>query len=208
MSPPAITPDLRAAAPLLAGRFAAIVADLVRIIAQAFLRTPRAGLILPVCLYLTRTAHRFTRLNAHVAAGRPPRRRPSRPHATQRPARPAPFPRGHAWLLPALGDLRHHGAAHRNRIEALLATPEAAALLQAAPSAGRLLRPLCHMLALRPAVLYPAKPPRPEPEKSAPPPAPPPAPIAAPAAPWPPEPPCPRLRRRWPWSALRAQKPA
>ena len=56
------------------------------------------------------------------------------------------------------------------QVEHFLAEPELAALLRDAPQAGRLLRPLCRMLAIPvPAPLrLPARPPRPAPKARAP----------------------------------------
>jgi hypothetical protein len=203
-----IPETLRAAAPAVAERFAWIVAGLARVIARGFLRHPtRAALILPLCLWLQRTRDRFNRLAARAAAGRLPR--PSRPRrAAPRAAAPRTtprlaLPRRSGWLLRELGDIRHEAAFFRNQLERLLDTGEARALLEAIPTAGRLLRPLCHMLALKPALLEKPKPPRPAPPNPDPPraPGPPPRPAM-------PGPPCPRLALRWPWAAIRASKPA
>ena len=160
MHPATIPPELQAAAPELGRRFAVILAGLATLIARAFLRHPRAALIMPLWRYLTHTARRFDRLMAHIAAGRLPRK--SAPGRTRPPTEPgaapraAAFPNTPAWLVV---DLKHEGAYFRGQIEALLAEPAAAQLLAAHPAAARLLRPLCHMLALdRPG---PAKPPRP-----------------------------------------------
>jgi hypothetical protein len=64
------------------------------------------------------------------------------------PALPPPhrLPRGFGWLL----RLAPEAAAYGGQVEHLLADPEMAALLAAAPQAGRILRPLCRMLAIRP----------------------------------------------------------
>ncbi len=95
---------------------------------------------------LRRTAERFARLAAKVHAGTlpPPRRRLRSP----RPARPQPLrlPRGVAWLLRRLPQ----AAAAASQLQHLLADPAMADLLAAAPQAGRLLRPLCQMLGVRP----------------------------------------------------------
>ncbi len=95
---------------------------------------------------LRRTAERFARLAAKVHAGTlpPPRRRLRSP----RPARPQPLrlPRGVAWLLRRLPQ----AASAASQLQHLLADPAMADLLAAAPQAGRLLRPLCQMLGVRP----------------------------------------------------------
>ncbi len=95
---------------------------------------------------LRRTAERFARLAAKVQAGTlpPPRRRLRSP----RPARPQKLrlPRGVAWLLRRLPQ----AASAASQLQHLLADPAMADLLAAAPQAGRLLRPLCQMLGIRP----------------------------------------------------------
>ncbi len=108
------------------------------------------GLAVPLMLLLwsrlRRTAERFARLAAKVRAGTlpPPRRRLRSP----RPARPQPLrlPRGFAWLVRRLPQ----AASAASQLQHLLADPAMADLLAAAPQAGRLLRPLCQMLGVRP----------------------------------------------------------
>ncbi len=136
-----------AASPALADRFASLVEGLRRAIAA---RGAGLGLALPLMLLLwsrlRRTAERFARLAAKVHAGTlpPPRRRLRSP----RPARPQPLrlPRGVAWLLRRLPQ----AASAASQLQHLLADPAMAELLAAAPQAGRLLRPLCQMLGVRP----------------------------------------------------------
>ena len=207
MPPAKIPPELRAAAPDLGRRFGVIVAALAALIARAFLRHPtRAALIVPLWRYLTRTARRFDRLMAHIAAGQlPPKRRPG----TRSGSRAVPLPSTRAWLVIAL---RHEAAAFASQLQSLLAEPEAAGLLATTPAAGRLLRPLCRMLGLpaagspkapgRPPTLPrgPAKPEHANPEPATPVSITPPTPSAAcqnPPPPRLPKPPCPRAR--WPW---------
>ena len=95
---------------------------------------------------LRRTAERFARLAEKVRAGAlpPPRRRLRSP----RPAQPPPplLPRGFAWLVRRLPQ----AASAASQLQHLLADPAMADLLAAAPQAGRLLRPLCQMLGVRP----------------------------------------------------------
>ncbi len=136
-----------AASPALADRFAHLVEGLRRAIAA---RGAGIGLAVPLMLLLwsrlRRTAERFARLAAKVHAGTlpPPRRRLRSP----RPARPQPLrlPRGFAWLVRRLPQ----AAAAASQLQHLLADPAMADLLAAAPQAGRLLRPLCQMLGVRP----------------------------------------------------------
>ncbi len=136
-----------AASPALADRFAHLVEGLRRAIAA---RGAGTWLALPLMLLLwsrlRRTAERFARLAAKVHAGTlpPPRRRLRSP----RPARPQPLrlPRGFAWLVRRLPQ----AASAASQLQHLLADPAMADLLAAAPQAGRLLRPLCQMLGVRP----------------------------------------------------------
>ncbi|MBV8094379.1 MAG: hypothetical protein JO110_14375 [Acetobacteraceae bacterium] len=76
---------------------------------------------------------------------------------------PQPFrlPSGFGWLLPLVPG----SAAYAGQVEHLLADPEMAALLAGAPQAGRILRPLCRMLGIRPGpeLLPPAPTPPPSP---------------------------------------------
>lgn len=62
------------------------------------------------------------------------------------------LPRRFGWLVRAAA---YQAAGHGCRLQAVLATPEMEALLRATPQAGRLLRPLCRMLAVDPALLRP-----------------------------------------------------
>jgi hypothetical protein len=137
------------ASPGLPGRLAEILGGLGALIARAFLRHPtHAALILPLWTWLNRTVRRFERVIARQVAGtlRPGTPRPGRKSGS----RATPLPRTRGWLLNAL---RHEGAHYANRLDALLAEPEVAALLAATPQAQRLLRPLCHMLGIQPEAL-------------------------------------------------------
>jgi hypothetical protein len=55
------------------------------------------------------------------------------------------LPTGRGWLVLALG---YEAAGYASQLQALLAEPAAARLLAAAPTAGRILRPLARMLAI------------------------------------------------------------
>ena len=113
-----------------------------------------APLILLAWTRLGRLAARFERLMAKVRAGRLPaapvvrRRVAAVPGVFRPPGVPQPLqlPRGFGWLL----RLVRETAAYSGQVETLLADPEMAALLAASPQARRILRPLCHMLAIRP----------------------------------------------------------
>jgi hypothetical protein len=162
-------------APHLARVFGQIIAALAALVAHAFLKDPRrVALIVPLWGYLTRTARRFDRLIARLAAGRPPRA--ARPARTGRPPKSAKaaeprqpgsrprLPRGRRWLAAAL---QHHGAGYASQLNHLLEDPANAALLTASPQAQRLLRPLCHILGIAPSCVPPLPPrprkPRPKP---------------------------------------------
>jgi len=161
-----------------AERFACILDGLCSAVAaRGGGRDRLAGpLVVLIWSRLRRIAAQVAALAARIAAGRQ-RRYPAR-----RPPRPAPrraaqrkLPHSPAWLLALVPQAAGYGS----QLQHLLAEPEFAALVDAAPQMRRLLRPLCRMLGVRrPAA--PALPPRPaEPGAGARPPAgfpPPPAP--------------------------------
>ena len=139
--PPAAIP----AAP--AESFARLIDRLCRAVAARGGRGRLAGpLILLVWARLRRIAARFARLAARAQAGAP-LAAPRRP-ASPRPGGPPParLPRGFAWLVRLVPE----AASGASQLQHLLAAPEMAELLAAAPQAGRLLRPLCRMLGVRP----------------------------------------------------------
>ena len=128
---------------------------------------------------LARMATRFTALFARWRAGTLPAPRPSRagrPY-TPRAIPRLPAPRG--WLA---GATDHHVRSRASQLQHLLDDPDFPTFLAEAPQAGRILRPLCHALALpepawlkRPPRPKPIRPPRakpPEPEAGQPPPTP------------------------------------
>ncbi len=100
---------------------------------------------------IARAAIRFQSLFARWQTNTLPTPRPS--HAGQ-PYTPRPkpyFPTRHAWLA---GSTDHHVRGRASQLEHLLARPDMAEFLTAVPQAGRILRPLCHMLGINlPAVL-------------------------------------------------------
>ena len=150
--------------PPVAQTFAGIIAGLCRAIAVGAGRNPLAApLMLLLWPRLNRLARRVTRLAARVAAGTAAPRRPAAPRPPA--ARPRPpyrrLPRRFAWLVRLVPEAASAGS----QLSYLLATEEMAALLAAAPQAGRLLRPLCRTLGVRPP---PALAPKP---RAAPPPA-------------------------------------
>jgi hypothetical protein len=145
--------------PSVAEPFATIVDGLCRAVAA---RAVEDRAFAPVALllwgWLRRVARRFAALAGRAAAGtlRPPaanRRCPDWAAAKPRlNLLRLNLPRGFGWLGQAVPYARPFGG----QLTAFLATPEAAALLAAAPQAARLLRPLCRMLGARP---IPALPP-------------------------------------------------
>ena len=143
--------------PTPATRFAGVIDLLGR--ATAARSDPRLGggrlagpLIILIYTRLHRFCTRFLALAARFAAGTlpapRPRVRPPRPAAAvSGPPSPQLLPRGHAWLLRLVpGSDVATGAA---QLRDLLDEPEMQALMAAAPQqAGRILRPLCRMLAV------------------------------------------------------------
>ncbi len=112
----------------------------------------KAAVILAAWSRLRRLLARFAALVAAVEAGRiSVRRRTTAGRRRPRPATPLAtppvrLPGGSGWLLrlaPVL-DTR----IGRSQVESLLGAPEFGALLAQAPQAGRILRPLCHMLGI------------------------------------------------------------
>ena len=158
-------------APAVSPRLAehmALILDALRRAAAA--RAAKWPTLVPVVLllwpYLHRAAGRFERLLARHDAGRvtPPRTRPpgagpsrDRPSSDRplaegpsaepgRSRRPGRLPGGFAWLrelVPATGG-------PGSQLQHLLRDPAMAELLEVAPQAGRILRPLCRMLGIGP----------------------------------------------------------
>jgi hypothetical protein len=149
-------PAARAAVTLPA-RLAPIIDGLGRAVAARLDRPGRPGLqgvlILLIWTRLRGILANVTALAGRIAAGRHRRiavRRAPRP-APRRPPRRT-LPHGRAWLV----RLVPAAAAGAGQLQHLLADPDMAALLRAAPQMRRLLRPLGHMLGVR------LPPPRPE----------------------------------------------
>jgi len=145
--------------PVPAARFARLIAALCDAVGARVAGPSRPGLAGPLIILiwtrLRRMADRVTRLAARVEAGKlkPPSRRPAAPRRATRPPDRVRLPRGGAWLV-RLVPASSFGAA---QLQALLADPEMAALIAAAPRIGRTLRPLCQMLgvSLPPALRLP-----------------------------------------------------
>lgn len=114
---------------------------------------PAIRVLMLVYWRLARMAGRLDRLVACRQAGTLPRPRPSRagrprhePAASFDRPPPPSCPRGHAWLI----GLHQPTAQYAGQVQAFIDNPDTRALVEAAPQAGRLLRPLCRMLGLAP----------------------------------------------------------
>ncbi|MCC6719713.1 MAG: hypothetical protein IT555_17665 [Acetobacteraceae bacterium] len=139
--------------------FTAIIAALRVAIGTHVGRHPaQAPLLNHACDYLSRAMQRFQRLFARWRAGTPIRARTARPRHPAAPRTTPRFPTANAWLTARVG---YTAAGHGSQLQYLLATPEAADFIREVPQAGRLLRPLCHMLGIAPAPLGLALPPAP-----------------------------------------------
>jgi len=186
--------------PSLTDRFAAIIRGLRSDVCQRGnqIRLP-AWLVTLIYARLTRMIDRFAAIVARDLANptpkpqAPTRIRPARPTPDPAPARP---PHQFAWLIRLVPPTITQGNAAANgriNIQSLLADPELQSLIARNPAAGRIFRPLCHMLGIpTPSILRrPRQPRAPRPE-SQPPRAPQPRPAPRPArVPKPPEPPAP-----------------
>ncbi len=117
-------------------------------------------LLLTIHNRLGRMVLRLDRLALQFQAGTLPKPCPARPQAAeprpQSPQRPY-IPAGQAWLI-RLAQPTVHAI---SQVELFLARPDTHALIEAAPQAGRLLRPLCRMLGITPPAILklPRKPP-------------------------------------------------
>ena len=187
----------------IAARFTSFLADLRVAVAAHAPRNPQRTVLFGLLWgRLGRMASRFESLFAKWQAGALPK--PRKPRANPpRTRRPTPrLPQRRAWLLAEPEIFRLAAAACRSRLEHLFTDPAMAAFLQAAPQAGRILRPLCHMLGITaapdlPAVLALPPPPR---FRPAPPPTPPYRGIENPPEVAPPvNPPRDRSGRAWYW---------
>jgi hypothetical protein len=124
--------------------------------------------LLLVHAWLGRLVQRFAALVARAEAGtlRPPRRGRHRPAGESPPGKPRPrWPTNFAWLIKMLP---YQAACFGSQLQHQFSQPEMMALLEAAPQAGRLLRPLCRMLAIElpSALRLPPRPRKPRKPKS------------------------------------------
>ena len=158
-------------ATLLAGRLAAIIIPLLRLISAA---VPVLGVFyLPLHARITGAHRRFAALLARLAAGQFPRPHVAKP-GTKGGPQAAYIPLRRAWIVVKLG---HHAAGYASQLQLLLNDPATLALLAAAPpaaqssagqsSAGRILRPLARLLGVDLSAILqaPPKPPGPKPAK-------------------------------------------
>lgn len=115
-------------------------------------------LIVLICTRLRRMAARFAAHAARAGTPSPPPRNPgtAKPRPALAPKTPA-LPRRVAWLLRLVPET----AAGASQLQNLLAGPEMAALVAAAPQTGRVLRPLCRILGVRPPAFLVLPPPVP-----------------------------------------------
>jgi hypothetical protein len=173
---PATSPD----------RFAESVDVLCRLIARhGHLRRLAGPLIVLIWGRVRTIGTEVAAVLARMRAGRlrryPARRPPRLGAAPRRPATRSALPHSRAWLVALIPETAASGA----QLQALLAEPELAALLESAPQLRRTLRPLCRMLGVK----LPPPPPRPRDAALGPPDQPPDPPPNAPIAPGaPPEP--------------------
>jgi len=133
----------------LAAVFAVIVSSICAVLGHhaACTRDRALSALLVIAHYrIARMVSRLDALTLRWQQGRLTPPRPSRAGVARTPsAIPRPrLPAGRAWLI----RLAQPTAQMAGQIQAFLATPEALALLSAAPQAGRILRPLCRALAI------------------------------------------------------------
>jgi hypothetical protein len=175
------------APPGLAKTFGLIIGGLCEAVARRIAADRTSGpLIILIVDRLRHLLARFTALAARAEAGKlrpprqgtPPRRRtppPGEAPPPEEPGHPAPDPkppRQRDRLLPQqfgwlIRFVPYEAASFGSQLQHLLSQPEMVALIEAAPQAGRILRPLCWMLAipLPPNLRLPAKPRKPRPPR-------------------------------------------
>ena len=156
--------------------FAGIINGLCALLGHHAVRLRDRSVVLSLIHWrIARMVRRLDHLALRWQANTLPKPRPSRPRAKcARPAQPARLPSGRYWLIRALQPT----AQFTPHIEAFLARPDTRALVEAAPQAGRILRPLVRMLGLT-APEYLRLPPRPKPSVRPRPTQPPPSPKSA-----------------------------
>ncbi len=140
---PAVLPDDLAE---VARKLAVIMAGLAGVVAARFLRMPAlAGLIVPLRWRLQRVSGRFSKkMVRRVTAAKP--RRAAAPRAAARPRKPGVrLPGGKGWLVRVLG---YEAAGYGSQLAHLLTDPAMQAAIAEVPGVGRVLRPICRMLAV------------------------------------------------------------
>lgn len=136
----------------VAGKFALIIDGLCHVVPKLIARDRSAGpLIILIFNHLRRLAARFAALAARTQTGALPaiRRRSAR-SATRLAASSrarSPLPSGFAWLGKLMPETRAYGMQLQQLV---LNDPEMAALIAACPEAGRILRSILWMTAIRP----------------------------------------------------------
>ena len=132
----------------LSAWFATIIGDLRGAV------TARAGqdraLLVKFAERLDRLRQRFDALLARLAAGRyvPPAARPQpKDDAGKKRTVSARLPGGFVWVYRLLA---YDAAAARLHLEQLLVDPAMVTLLAEIPAAGRLIRPMCRLLGIKP----------------------------------------------------------
>ena len=151
-----------AAAYTLTDRFTWLIDGLCRAIgSDAYKRRVDAVLVLAIWNRVRRLSERFLAVVARVQSGRPRRRHEKSPDPDRSALRPDPpqvrereksaanaavkLPREFGWIRTLLPETGQYAGV----LAYLLRDPEMAALLEKAPEAGRMLRPLCHLLGVR-----------------------------------------------------------
>ena len=113
----------------------------------------RTAILLCAWTRIGRAASRFQALFARWQSNTLPTPRPARAARPTETQQKPYFPAGRAWLA---GTTDHHVRGHASQLQHLLDHPDMPKFLAAAPQAGRILRPLCHMLGITmPAALLP-----------------------------------------------------
>ncbi len=117
---------------------------------------------------ISRAQYRLDKLIAKWRAGTLPKPRPSRAGQPRKPAattteRPK-FPYRRGWLLEFAGEIPYLGEELQRQMES---QPEFAEFIAACPQAGRILRPLCHMLGIEVPATFRREPPKRKPRPRA-----------------------------------------
>jgi len=156
--------------PTLATLFCAILTDLrAAIAAHAARDRARSALLVATWGRIGRMAARFEALFARWRMATLPPKRLSRTGKPGTGSRKPGFPSARTWLVVTVRET----ASIACQLRCVLDHPDLPAFLAAAPQAGRILRPLCHMLGLAPLappLALPIKPRRPRPRTPKPPP--------------------------------------